>query len=121
MAKLGTSQETTYAFSNIFLQLICLFSVFGIISLIIKEERFLKLIAKLKLTPRLSLVILIITIFMASIDRLYLAIIRKLIKTELLKYEVWRTFTWFEYLFPLIFIVGFVWIYRRYYKQTQNN
>ncbi|MDX8341779.1 hypothetical protein SLH46_21450 [Draconibacterium sp. IB214405] len=121
LANLGIPPHVSYTFSRIFLQVICLLTFVGALSLIRKEERFLQFIGKIKLDPKAATYILIGTIILASIDRLYYMLIRQLIKKELLLFKVWNTFTWFEYIFPLIISVAFVWIYRRYYRDTKLN
>lgn len=119
MAKLGVASDSINAFSSIFLQVVCLFAVFGIVSLLIKEERFLRVIGKSSFTPKKATKFLLFTVGLAVIDRFYYPFIQNLIKSGNLDYAIWRTFTWFEYIFPLLISVGFVLVYRRYYKESK--
>lgn len=120
LVKLAVEPDSINAFSRIFLQAICLFTVFGLISLIIKEKRFIMLIGKSRFTPKTSTILLLCTVGLAIIDRLYYPSIRKLITDDSLPYDIFNSFLLFEYAFPLIISIGFVLIYRKYYKESKK-
>ncbi|MBN2779244.1 MAG: hypothetical protein JXR36_16555 [Bacteroidales bacterium] len=120
-ANLHFSPENLTGFSRIFFQAICLITVFLMVTLVIQEKHFLKLLSRLQLTPKRAIIILISIISLAIIDRICLMFLNGLIKKSQLRMDVFSTFNWMNYVFPMIICIGFILIYLKYFRIAKSN
>lgn len=120
-ANLNVSPDGLTDVSRIFLQSSCLLTVFLMVTLILQERNFLKLISKLQLTPKRAILMLITIISLAIIDRFCLMFVNSLIKKSQLEIEALGTLNWISYGFPMVICMGFILIYLKYFRITKSN
>ena len=119
--RLHIKTEILFQYNRYFLQVIYLLTILGIVALVMREGWFLGIISKINLPPKKVLILFVLIIFLAIADRILEMLVKGLLKYDMRNYiRIEHSFTWFEYLFPLIFASGFLIIYIRYFKETKK-
>jgi hypothetical protein len=91
-----------------------------LVSIFFLEKKAIAFIEKIQLKPRHSMILLLTTIFFALADTCLFPIAKGMMGANIpLKSHLYHHYLNFDFSFPLMISLGFIFIYYRYYKKAK--
>lgn len=98
---------------------ILLLTVLLIICCLFIKERFLiNLLEKIQFRPRHAVYMAVLTLIFAIIERCLTPVLKHSITVSYLRIELSNTYMYFEYIYVILLIFGFVVLFIRHFRQT---
>jgi len=89
-------------------------------SILLSEKKVIIFIENLKIRPRNTIVFLIITFILGATNVSLMALAKNMAREDYsLRGQLIHSHIYFEYTFPLLFCIGFILIYFKYYRKAK--